>query len=115
MAAIGRGMAGICDELDGMTSGGIIFRPVEKGKSRRATRASANTTHCAARLGFAPFVTAQAGLFKFCRCEWRLIYIKHELVSPPNTAQRWAVRLVHGKNFSQSVFRKIVINYLAES
>lgn len=83
MAAIGRGMAGICDELDGMTSGGIIFRPVEKEKSRQATRASANTTYCAARLGFAPLVAAQAGLFKFCRCEWRLIYIKHEMVCIP--------------------------------
>jgi hypothetical protein len=62
-------MAGICDELDGMTSGGIIFRPVEKGKSRHATRASANTTYCAARLGFAPLVAAQAALFKFCRGE----------------------------------------------
>ena len=69
MAAIGRGMAGICGELGRMTSGGIVFCPVEKGKSRHATRASANTTYCAARLGFAPLVAARAALFKFCRGE----------------------------------------------
>jgi hypothetical protein len=37
------------------------------------------------------------------------------MISPPNLAQVAVVRSVHGENFSQFVFRKIAINYLAES